>query len=283
MQPSTCNQIIFWKENFHTRKFRKNSELQVRIKLITLQVLARQKVTNLASNLWTLAAKENIRSPEYDETKLIYHLVNNAGQQPPSLIIFGVVFGHSQGSSNSVQFSLFPSIFHSVFAEVNHFTFIAFVCNCFLAIFRSHPTGCVLVSICETVHSWGYHCASAWWVLLIGLSWLPSALAFGSLSLSRCLPHTHLLAMGLNNKLIERRIVMSCYRGSKIPRSQQSFWQGRPLALSKDRRKTWATILFLSAIMHSKVIHVKFIFFFSNNWEWLTASNFLQPIRLTVG
>ena len=186
MQPTTCEQIIFWTENFNTRKFRKKfhrpGEIQTHNPLST-----RQKVTNLASNLQTFAAKENIRSPEYDEAKLIYHLVNNAGQQPPSLIIFGVVFGHLQGSSNSVQFSLFPSIFHSVFAEVNHFTFIVFVWYCFLANFRSHPTGCVLVSICETVHSCGYHCSSAWWVPLIGLSWLPSALACGSLSLSRCL------------------------------------------------------------------------------------------------
>ena len=36
------------------------------------------------------------------EAKLINHLGNNAGKQPPLLIIYGVVFGHLQGSSNSV-------------------------------------------------------------------------------------------------------------------------------------------------------------------------------------
>ena len=35
-------------------------------------------------------------------------------------------------------------------------------------------------------------------------------------------------------------------------------WQGRPFALSNDGRKVWATVLFLSAIMHRKGIHVNF-------------------------
>ena len=52
-------------QNFNTRKFRKkfypSGEIQTHNPLST-----RQKVTNLASNLRTLAAKENIRSPEYD-------------------------------------------------------------------------------------------------------------------------------------------------------------------------------------------------------------------------
>ena len=123
--PQLANKLFFERRILtqeSSKKFHPPGEIQTHNPLST-----RQKVTNLASNLQTFAAKENIRSPEYDEAKLIYHLVNNAGQQPPSLIIFGVVFAHLQGSSNSVQFSLFPSIFHSVFAEVNHFTFIVFV------------------------------------------------------------------------------------------------------------------------------------------------------------
>ena len=39
--------------------------------------------------------------------------------------------------------------------------------------------------------------------------------------------------------------------------------QRRPSALSNDGRKVWATVLFLSAIVHRKVIHViSFLFFF---------------------
>ena len=46
----------------------------------------------------------------------------------------------------------------------------------------------------------------------------------------------------------------SCYHGSKISGSQQSFLTDTAFALSGDERKVWATILFLSGIMHSKVI-----------------------------
>ena len=35
-------------------------------------------------------------------------------------------------------------------------------------------------------------------------------------------------------------------------------WQRRPFALLNDGRKVWVTVLFLSAIMHRKVIHVIF-------------------------
>ena len=39
-------------------------------------------------------------------------------------------------------------------------------------------------------------------------------------------------------------------------------WQRQPFALSNDGRKVWATVLFLSAIMQRKVIHVHFFVFF---------------------
>ena len=38
-------------------------------------------------------------------------------------------------------------------------------------------------------------------------------------------------------------------------------WQRRPFSLSNDGRNVWATVLFLSTIMHRKVIHVIFFFF----------------------
>ena len=47
-------------------------------------------------------------------------------------------------------------------------------------------------------------------------------------------------------------------------------WQRRPFLLSNNRRKVWATVLFLSAIMHRKVIHVNF-FVFSSCHIWRTA------------
>ena len=49
---------------------------------------------------------------------------------------------------------------------------------------------------------------------------------------------------------------MSCFHGSKIAGSQQSFLTIL-LALLSDGRKVWATTLFLSAIMH-KFVHVNF-------------------------
>jgi len=39
-------------------------------------------------------------------------------------------------------------------------------------------------------------------------------------------------------------------------------WRRRSFALLNDGRKVWVTVLFLSAIMHRKVIHVSFFFFF---------------------
>ena len=40
-------------------------------------------------------------------------------------------------------------------------------------------------------------------------------------------------------------------------------WRRLPFALLNDGRKVWVTVLILSAIMHRKVIHVSFFFFFS--------------------
>ena len=39
------------------------------------------------------------------------------------------------------------------------------------------------------------------------------------------------------------------------------YWQRRSFALTNDRRKLWATVLFLSAIRHRKVIHINFFVF----------------------
>ena len=50
---------------------------------------------------------------------------------------------------------------------------------------------------------------------------------------------------------------MSCFHGSKIAGSQQSFLTETACALLSDGRKVWATSLFLSAIMH-KFVHVNF-------------------------
>ena len=59
---------------------------------------------------------------------------------------------------------------------------------------------------------------------------------------------------------------MSCFHGSKITGSQQSFLTETGFALLNDGRKVWATILFLSAIMR-KVIHVNFFFaIFAGPW-----------------
>ena len=52
---------------------------------------------------------------------------------------------------------------------------------------------------------------------------------------------------------IERRSVTSSYHGSKISGFQLISSERRPL--SNDRRNIWATVLLLSAIIHSKVIH----------------------------
>ena len=49
---------------------------------------------------------------------------------------------------------------------------------------------------------------------------------------------------------------MSYYHGSKMSESQQPFSQRRPFAVSNDGKIVWATVLFLSAIMHWKNIHV---------------------------
>ena len=59
---------------------------------------------------------------------------------------------------------------------------------------------------------------------------------------------------------------MSCFHGSKIAGSQQSFLTETACALLSDGRKVWATSLFLSAIMH-KFVHVNFFFaIFAGPW-----------------
>ena len=71
----------------------------------------------------------------------------------------------------------------------------------------------------------------------------------------------------VDNREVLRRISHDC----KISGSQQSFltqfltkrpWNGVSVNLSNNGRKVWATVLFLGAFMHSKVIHVNFFDFF---------------------
>ena len=57
----------------------------------------------------------------------------------------------------------------------------------------------------------------------------------------------------------------SSYHGSKISGFQPISSQRRPL--SNDGRNVRATVLFLSAIMHSKVIYVIFVVFFCDIWR----------------
>ena len=94
--------------------------------------------------------------------------------------------------------------------------------------------------------------------------------------------HTHLLAMGLNKKLIERRIILWCHvtMVAKFQDLNNLSWQRQPFALSKDRRKIWATVLFLSAIMYRKVIHVQFFLFFWHNCRTMVCWDWSQKILL---
>ena len=57
-------------------------------------------------------------------------------------------------------------------------------------------------------------------------------------------------------------------------------WQRRPFALLNDGRKVWVTVLFLSAIMHRKVIHVIFFFLLHlQDHGLLRTRNFLPRQR----
>ena len=51
-------------------------------------------------------------------------------------------------------------------------------------------------------------------------------------------------------------------------------WRGQSFALSNDERIVWTTVLFLSAIIYSKVIHVNFfVFFFCYIWRTTVCWN----------
>ena len=68
------------------------------------------------------------------------------------------------------------------------------------------------------------------------------------------------------------------YHGTKLSGSQQSFLKRRLFSLSNDGRKVWATVLFLSAVMHRKVIHVNFFSSFLDIFQdngLLTFRNFV--------
>ena len=69
---------------------------------------------------------------------------------------------------------------------------------------------------------------------------------------------------------------MSCYHGSKISRLDNVSWQRRSFGLSNDGRKVWATVLFLSVIMHKNVNVNFFIFFLTclQNHSYLGSRNF---------
>ena len=63
----------------------------------------------------------------------------------------------------------------------------------------------------------------------------------------------------VQKSVIERRSAMSGYLGSKITESQQSFVKETWLfAFANDKRKIWASVLFLSAIMLRNRTHVNF-------------------------
>ena len=65
-------------------------------------------------------------------------------------------------------------------------------------------------------------------------------------------------------------------------------WRRRTFALLNDGRKVWVTVLFLSATMHRKVIHVSFFFFFLlylQDYGLLRTRNFLswqRDVRTTL-
>ena len=65
-----------------------------------------------------------------------------------------------------------------------------------------------------------------------------------------------------NHNSKQQRSVTSRYHGSKMSISQQPSWQRQPFTLSYGGRRVWATVLFLSAIMHRKVILVSFFVLF---------------------
>ena len=66
---------------------------------------------------------------------------------------------------------------------------------------------------------------------------------------------------------------MSCFHGSKIAGSQQSFLTETAYALLSDGRKVWATSLFLSAIMH-KFVHVNFFLSYLQDHGLWRSRNF---------
>ena len=55
--------------------------------------------------------------------------------------------------------------------------------------------------------------------------------------------------------------------GTKLSGSQQSFLKRRLFSLSNDGREVWATVLFLSAIMHSSTCQIfsSFLAIFQDN------------------
>ena len=73
----------------------------------------------------------------------------------------------------------------------------------------------------------------------------------------------------------------SRYHGSKKFLDLNNFsWQRRPFALLSDGRKVWVTVLFLSAIMHRKVIHVNFFFFFFS--AILAGPRFVEDQKFSI-
>ena len=75
---------------------------------------------------------------------------------------------------------------------------------------------------------------------------------------------------------IERRSVTSCSMVGNLS------WKRRPFALLKDRRKVWANVLFLSAIMYRKVMHVNFFVssaMYLRNHGLLRTRNFATTVK----
>lgn len=86
--------------------------------------------------------------------------------------------------------------FYSTFADVNHFSYVGFLCAAALALFAPSPPFPLDV-FCEVSVLVSTQCDGAWWVPLTGLSWLPFRLACTIPSVWPGTFPTLILSMGL--------------------------------------------------------------------------------------
>ena len=83
------------------------------------------------------------------------------------------------------------------------------------------------------------------------------------LSLQLCQTNKALKRLRFWSTSIERRAWHHTTMVAKCQDPNSLCWWRRPFALSNDARNVWATVLFLSAIIHRKVINVNFFRFFA--------------------